>query len=151
MLIKDPNKRPSIRKILEKDFLSARISQLLSNTIAKHEFSSTFLKKHVQIEGEEDPRASKMKKREEIKEVDERDSKRLRIKREGSRRRTEEDDEDDMSVGREKTPVPTKSNPSSKAKEYFKGKSKRGSRREETKEEEEEEGNCDEEEDMRTF
>jgi len=48
MLIKDPNKRPSIRKILEKDFLSHRISLLLSNTIAKHEFSSTFLKKHIQ-------------------------------------------------------------------------------------------------------
>jgi len=39
MLIKEPSKRPSIRAILEKDFLSERISQLLSNTIAKHEFS----------------------------------------------------------------------------------------------------------------
>jgi hypothetical protein len=47
MLIKDPNKRPSMRKVLEKDFLSARISVLLSNTIAKHEFSKTFLQKHV--------------------------------------------------------------------------------------------------------
>lgn len=49
MLIKDPNKRPSIRKILEKDFLSVRISQLLSNTVAKHEFSNTFLQKHLGI------------------------------------------------------------------------------------------------------
>lgn len=47
MLIKEPHKRPSIRTILEKDFLSERISQLLSNTIAKHEFSQTFLNKHV--------------------------------------------------------------------------------------------------------
>ncbi len=53
MLIKDPAKRPSIRKILEKEFLSKRISQLLSNTIAKHEFSSTFMKKHLTNADEE--------------------------------------------------------------------------------------------------
>ncbi len=47
MLIKDPQKRPSMRKILEKEFLSKRISNLLTNTIAKNEFSSTFLKKHI--------------------------------------------------------------------------------------------------------
>ena len=39
MLKKDPKKRPSIRKILEKDFLSNRISKLLSRTVAKHEFT----------------------------------------------------------------------------------------------------------------
>lgn len=47
MLIKDPSKRPSMRKILEKEFLSKRISKLLTSTIAKNEFSSTFLEKHI--------------------------------------------------------------------------------------------------------
>ena len=47
MLIKDPTKRPSMRKILEKEFLSRRISKLLTSTIAKNEFSDTFLKKHI--------------------------------------------------------------------------------------------------------
>ena len=47
MLIKDPAKRPSMRKILEKEFLSRRISKLLTSTIAKTEFSATFLKKHI--------------------------------------------------------------------------------------------------------
>lgn len=45
MLQKDPHKRPSIKRILEKDFLSSRISQLLSQTVAKHEFGKTFLSK----------------------------------------------------------------------------------------------------------
>ena len=47
MLIKDPSKRPSMRKVLEKEFLSRRISKLLTSTIAKNEFSQTFLKKHI--------------------------------------------------------------------------------------------------------
>jgi len=55
LLIKDPTKRPSMRKILEKDFLSARISKLLSVSIAKAEFSSTFIIKHLSIaEGKEE-------------------------------------------------------------------------------------------------
>ena len=45
MLIKDPARRPSMRKILEKDFLSRRISKLLTATIAKNEF----ITKHLQI------------------------------------------------------------------------------------------------------
>lgn len=49
MLIKDPARRPSMRKILEKDFLSRRISKLLTATIAKNEFSSTFINRHLQI------------------------------------------------------------------------------------------------------
>ena len=49
MLIKDPTKRPSMRKILEKEFLSKRISKLLTATIAKDEFSSTFINRHLQI------------------------------------------------------------------------------------------------------
>lgn len=56
MLIKDPQKRPSMRKILEKEFLSKRISKLLTSTIAKNEFSQTFWKKHItphQGKGEE--------------------------------------------------------------------------------------------------
>ena len=49
MLIKDPARRPSMRKILEKDFLSRRISKLLTTTIAKNEFTSTFINRHLQI------------------------------------------------------------------------------------------------------
>ena len=52
MLIKDPARRPSMRKILEKDFLSRRISKLLTTTIAKNEFSSTFLNRHLNIAGD---------------------------------------------------------------------------------------------------
>jgi hypothetical protein len=58
MLIKEPFKRPSIRMILEKDFLVEWISQLLSNTIAKHEFSNTFLSKHVNYEDKEDSKST---------------------------------------------------------------------------------------------
>lgn len=42
MLIKDPAKRPSMRKVLEKEFLSKRISKLLTTAIYEKEFSSTF-------------------------------------------------------------------------------------------------------------
>ena len=49
MLIKDPNRRPSMRKILEKEFLSRRISKLLTATIAKNEFTSTFINRHLAI------------------------------------------------------------------------------------------------------
>jgi NIMA (never in mitosis gene a)-related kinase len=34
LLIKDPHKRPSIKKILDKEFLSARISSLFAKTVA---------------------------------------------------------------------------------------------------------------------
>lgn len=37
MLIKDPNKRPSIRKILEMPFMKAKINELFSNTMKIHE------------------------------------------------------------------------------------------------------------------
>lgn len=37
MLIKDPNKRPSIRKILEMPFMKAKVNELFSNTIKIHE------------------------------------------------------------------------------------------------------------------
>lgn len=47
MLIKDPAKRPSMRKILEKEFLSRRISKLLTTTLAITEFSNTFVTKHL--------------------------------------------------------------------------------------------------------
>jgi NIMA (never in mitosis gene a)-related kinase len=47
MLIKDPAKRPSMRKILEKEFLSRRITKLLTPIIAKNEFTETFLNKHI--------------------------------------------------------------------------------------------------------
>jgi len=38
-----------MRKILEKEFLAKRISKLLTSTIAKSEFSSTFINRHLQI------------------------------------------------------------------------------------------------------
>ena len=47
MLIKEPHKRPSMRKILEKPFLSNRISKLLTMTIARNEFSNTFVTNHL--------------------------------------------------------------------------------------------------------
>jgi NIMA (never in mitosis gene a)-related kinase 1/4/5 len=47
MLIKDPQKRPSMRKILEKEFLSCRITKLLTTTIAKNEFGSTYVTEHL--------------------------------------------------------------------------------------------------------
>jgi L-lysine 2,3-aminomutase len=52
MLIKDPARRPSMRKILEKDFLSRRISKLLTTTIAKNEFTSTFINRHLNMPAE---------------------------------------------------------------------------------------------------
>jgi NIMA (never in mitosis gene a)-related kinase len=65
MLIKDPARRPSIRKVVEKSFLASRISQLLSNTVAKHEFSDTFLKKHILpiSEGKENDEESEISKK----------------------------------------------------------------------------------------
>ena len=53
MLIKDPAKRPSMRKILEKEFLSRRISKLLTTTIAKKEFTSTFVSKHFELNNDQ--------------------------------------------------------------------------------------------------
>jgi len=41
-----------MRKILEKEFLSKRISKLLTSTIAKNEFTSTFITRHLQNGGE---------------------------------------------------------------------------------------------------
>jgi NIMA (never in mitosis gene a)-related kinase len=49
MLIKDPLKRPSMRKILEKEFLSKRISKLLSKTIVHKEFNLTWRNRHLAI------------------------------------------------------------------------------------------------------
>jgi NIMA (never in mitosis gene a)-related kinase len=37
MLIKDPSKRPSIKRILEKEFLKDRIGNLLVSTLSRHE------------------------------------------------------------------------------------------------------------------
>lgn len=48
MLQKDAAKRPSVKKILEKDFLNSRISQLLSQTVAKHEFGQSYISKSIQ-------------------------------------------------------------------------------------------------------
>jgi NIMA (never in mitosis gene a)-related kinase len=46
-------RRPSMRKILEKDFLSKRISKLLTTTIAKNEFTSTFINRHLALPSSE--------------------------------------------------------------------------------------------------
>ena len=45
MLIKDPIKRPSIRKVLEMDFLKSRISELLLNSTSKQEFDDPSMQK----------------------------------------------------------------------------------------------------------
>ena len=44
MLQRDPARRPSIKKILEKDFLNERIASLLSHTVAKHELAKSLQK-----------------------------------------------------------------------------------------------------------
>lgn len=44
MLQRDPQQRPSIKRILEKEFLSNRIASLLSHTVAKHEFTKGIVK-----------------------------------------------------------------------------------------------------------
>ena len=45
MLTREPKNRPSIKKLLEKDFLAQRIGPLLTNTLAKHELGNTIIKK----------------------------------------------------------------------------------------------------------
>ncbi len=47
MLTKDPAKRPSMRKTLEKEFLARRVGKLLTSKIAKTEFTDTFFNKHI--------------------------------------------------------------------------------------------------------
>lgn len=59
MLIKDPARRPSMRKVLEKEFLSKRISKLLTTTIAKNEFTSTFINRHLCISNGENQEEDK--------------------------------------------------------------------------------------------
>lgn len=41
-----------MRKVLEKEFLSKRISKLLTTTIAKNEFTSTFINRHLALNGD---------------------------------------------------------------------------------------------------
>lgn len=48
MLTKDPSKRPSMRKTLEKPFLARRITKLLTVTIQEVEFPASFRNKHLQ-------------------------------------------------------------------------------------------------------
>jgi len=47
MLNKDPKKRPSVKRILEKDFLAERIANLIPLSVAKHELGQTFLNNHM--------------------------------------------------------------------------------------------------------
>ena len=54
MLIKNPAQRPSMRKVLEKPFLAKRISKLLTATIAKKEFTSTFIDRHLAIKDQKE-------------------------------------------------------------------------------------------------
>lgn len=45
MLNKDPKKRPSVKRILEKDFLAQRIANLIPMSITKNELGETFVNK----------------------------------------------------------------------------------------------------------
>lgn len=45
MLNKDPKKRPSVKRILEKDFLAQRIANLIPMSIAMNELGETFVNK----------------------------------------------------------------------------------------------------------
>lgn len=47
MLNKDPKKRPSVKRILEKDFLAERIANLIPMSIVKQELGNTFVNNHV--------------------------------------------------------------------------------------------------------
>lgn len=49
MLHRDPSTRPSIKKILEKEFFAEKITTLLSNTVAKHEFRSIGMHQHSEL------------------------------------------------------------------------------------------------------
>jgi NIMA (never in mitosis gene a)-related kinase len=50
MLTKEPSKRPSIKKILEKDFLASRIPKLVANTLNNRgDMSHTLLKKGMNV------------------------------------------------------------------------------------------------------
>jgi len=44
MLQREPHLRPSIKRVLEKEFLSSRIASLLSHTVAKHELTKSMVK-----------------------------------------------------------------------------------------------------------
>jgi NIMA (never in mitosis gene a)-related kinase len=44
MLNKDPKKRPSVKRILEKEFLAERITNLIPMSIVKSELGNTFAK-----------------------------------------------------------------------------------------------------------
>jgi hypothetical protein len=120
--------------VLEKDFLSERISQLLSNTIAKHEFSQTFLTKHVSYPAQENIEESKI---EEIKEADDSEIRNsrpqnLKIKKDQLKPKKPIDEDDksdnglDTSVGRERPAIKVQGGDSKPIKNYFK-KSKRNS------------------------
>jgi len=54
MLQKDPHKRPSIKRILEKDFLSSRIPDILALTISKHESEKSTIPREPQSEEKQD-------------------------------------------------------------------------------------------------
>lgn len=55
MLNKDPKKRPSVKRILEKDFLAERIQNLIPMNIVKHELGQTFINNHVNKPKEPQP------------------------------------------------------------------------------------------------
>lgn len=55
MLNKDPKKRPSVKRILEKDFLAERIQNLIPMSIVKHELGQTFINNHVNKPKEPQP------------------------------------------------------------------------------------------------
>ena len=116
MLIKDPAKRPSIRKIVEKDFLWSRISQLLTNTVAKHEFSDTFLKKHIvpYSENKENDDESESSKKSTKKS-----SKKKYPDEESSIDKKTEEFKLDTSIAKEKSPILKESQRNQGFKGYF--------------------------------
>ena len=84
MLQKDAKNRPSVKKILEKEFLSSRISQLLSQTVTKHEFGNSVLAKP-------EPRREELKEDNLIREVEKRpQSSNERIKKRSQNSENEE-------------------------------------------------------------
>jgi len=94
MLTLDPNKRPSIKTILEKDFLAERISTLLSKTVARHEFGNSMKKKISDVQDSnrdaEEYAAIKERQREKARREKEREREReLRRDRSADRERHE--------------------------------------------------------------
>lgn len=118
MLIKDPVKRPSMRKILDREFLAKRISKLLTATITKDEFTDTFVGRHfephqIKEGGENDEEESKTEINTVENSIISQQKKMSKAAQDKKRKKMEivgHDDEDgasnmDISESREKVPA----------------------------------------------